>query len=101
YTWNGNDYAAAGTYNVTLTSTGGCDSIATLVLAVNDVLTSTTEITICANELPFTWNGNDYDAAGTYNVTLTSTAGCDSIATLVLTVDDVLTSATEVTICAS
>src|SRR5690606_11364489 len=101
YTWNGNDYAAAGTYNVTLTSTAGCDSVATLVLTVNDMLTSTTEITICANELPYTWNGNDYDVAGTYNVTLTSTAGCDSIATLVLTVNPVLTSTTTETICAN
>src|SRR5690606_13504341 len=82
YTWNGNSYDAAGTYDVTLTSSAGCDSIATLVLAVNPVLTSTTAVTICANQLPYTWNGNSYDAAGTYDVTLTSSAGCDSIATL-------------------
>src|SRR5690606_15934309 len=99
YSWNGNNYTAAGTYDVTLTSTGGCDSIATLILTVNDVLTSTTEDTICVNQLPYTWNGNDYTAAGTYDVNLTSTGGCDSIATLILTVNDVLTSTTEETIC--
>src|SRR5690606_31105697 len=99
YTWNGNDYTAAGDRDVVLKSTRGCESIATLILTVNDVLTSTTEDTICVNQLPYSWNGNNYTAAGTYDVTLTSTGGCDSIATLILTVNDVLTSTTEDTIC--
>src|SRR5690606_4523669 len=101
YTWNGQTFNAAGTYDVTLTSTAGCDSIATLVVTVNDVLTSTTEVTICETELPYTWSGQTFDAAGTYDVTLTSSAGCDSIATLVLTVYDVLTSTTNISICTS
>src|SRR5690606_11999189 len=99
YTWNGETFDAAGTYDVTLTNSAGCDSIATLVLTVNPVLTSTTTITICENELPYTWNGDTFDAAGTYDVTLTNSAGCDSIATLVLTVNPVLTSTTTITIC--
>ncbi|MBK7291541.1 MAG: hypothetical protein IPI78_15640 [Chitinophagaceae bacterium] len=32
---NGNNYTGAGTYNVTLIGTAGCDSIATLNLSVN------------------------------------------------------------------
>ena len=84
YTWNGNTYNAAGTYTVTLTGTGGCDSIATLNLTVQDVLTSTTNAAICTSQLPYTWNGNTYNAAGTYTVTLTGAGGCDSIATLIL-----------------
>src|SRR5690606_36666666 len=99
YTGNGETFDAAGTYDVTLTSTAGCDSIATLVLTVNPVLTSTTAVTVCENELPYTWNGETFDAAGTYDVTLTNSAGCDSIATLVLTVNPVLTSTTTITIC--
>ena len=101
YSWNGNNYTAAGTYNDTLTSAAGCDSIATLVLTVNPVVTSTTNTTICSNQLPYTWNGNTYTAAGTYNDTLTSAAGCDSIATLVLTVNPVVTSTTNTTICSN
>src|SRR5690606_4289645 len=99
YAWNGQTFDAAGTYDVTLPTSAGCDSVATLVLTVNDVLTSTTNISICTSQLPYTWNGQTFDAAGTYDLTLISSAGCDSIATLVLIVNDVLTSTTEVTIC--
>src|SRR5439155_15132706 len=99
YSWNGQTYSAAGTYNVTLTSVSGCDSIATLVLAVNNTLSSTTNKTICTNQLPYSWNGQSYNAAGTYNVTLTSVSGCDSIVTLVLTVNNTLASTTNKTIC--
>jgi hypothetical protein len=101
YTWNGQTYTAAGTYTVTLQSAAGCDSIATLNLVVNDVVTSTTNETICINALPYTWNGQTYTAAGTYTVTLQSAAGCDSVATLNLIVNDVVTSETTETICSS
>jgi uncharacterized delta-60 repeat protein len=47
---------------------------------------STTNVTVCANQLPYSWNGNNYAAAGTYNKTFNNSTGCDSIATLVLTV---------------
>src|SRR5205085_1493867 len=90
YSWNGKTYTAAGTYTATLTSTSGCDSIATLELKVNSILTSTTAITICANQLPYSWNGQTYTAAGTYTATLTSTSGCDSIATLELAVNSII-----------
>ncbi|MEO8772321.1 MAG: T9SS type B sorting domain-containing protein, partial [Ferruginibacter sp.] len=99
YSWNGNSYPAAGTYSVTLTSSGGCDSIATLILTANAVVTSTTNVTICTSQLPYSWNGNSYPAGGTYSVTLTSSGGCDSIATLNLTANTVVTSTTNITIC--
>src|SRR6201999_4277636 len=99
YSWNGNTYTAAGSYNVTLTSIAGCDSIATLNLTVNPTVTSTTGISICTGQLPYSWNGNTYTAAGSYNVTLTNVAGCDSVATLNLTVNSSVTSSTDITIC--
>src|SRR5207253_10746836 len=90
YTWNGLTLSAAGTYSDTLTSAAGCDSIATLILKVNAVLRDTTTQTICQNQLPYCWNGLTLNAAGTYSDTLTSAAGCDSIATLILKVNSVL-----------
>src|SRR6185436_18365082 len=99
YTWNGQSLTAAGTYTANLISVAGCDSIATLVLAVNSTLTSTTNTTICNNQLPYIWNGQSIPAAGTYTANLISVAGCDSIATLVLTVSPALTSTTNTTIC--
>src|SRR5205814_1743563 len=99
YSWNRQTYNAAGTYNVTLKSASGYDSIATLVFTVNSTLTSTTNQAICTNQLTYLCNDQSYNAAGTYNVTLTSASGCDSIATLVLTVNSTLTSTTNQTIC--
>ena len=101
FVWNGSSYNAAGRYQKTLTSALGCDSIATLNLVVNPVVTSTTDTTICSNNLPFVWNGSSYNAAGSYQKTLTSALGCDSIATLNLVVNPVVTSTTDTTICSN
>ncbi|GAO45730.1 gliding motility-associated C-terminal domain-containing protein [Flavihumibacter petaseus] len=86
FVWNGNTYSQPGSYQVQLTSAGGCDSIATLVLAVRQPATSTTSLRICANELPYTWNGTTYTTAGTYTAVLTDAFGCDSTAMLNLAV---------------
>jgi hypothetical protein len=75
YTWNSISITAAGTYKDTLVSATGCDSVATLVLTVNPVVTSTTNTTICSSALPYVWNGNNIAAAGTYKDTLTSSTG--------------------------
>jgi putative IMPACT (imprinted ancient) family translation regulator len=101
YTWNGNTYNAAGTYKDTLISTAGCDSIVTLTLNVNAAVTGSQTMTICNSQLPYTWNGNVYNAAGTYKDTLTSAAGCDSIVTLTLNVNTAVTGSETVTICNS
>jgi hypothetical protein len=58
----------------------------TLTLTVNPNVTGAETKTICSNQLPFAWNGQSYNAAGTYSVTLQSAAGCDSVVTLTLTV---------------
>jgi gliding motility-associated-like protein len=87
YNWNGNTINAAGTYSDTLVTTAGCDSIITLILNVNPNLNTTETITVCPAQLPYTWNGSQYNVAGTYKDTLTSSAGCDSIITLNLIVN--------------
>ncbi len=45
--------------------------------------TSTTSANACGS---YTWNGTTYTASGSYTFTTTNTAGCDSIATLNLTI---------------
>src|SRR4029079_12627908 len=101
YAWNSQSYNAAGSYSVTLQSAAACDSIATLNLVVNPVKTSTTNTAICSNQLPYAWNSQSYNAAGSYSVTLQSAAGCDSIATLNLVVNPIKTSTTNATICSN
>src|SRR5205814_1691727 len=100
YTWYGEEYKVAGTYNTTVPSTtGGCDTAATLNLTVNNLLTKTDDITICTAQLPYTWYGQQYNAAGTYNTTVPSTTGgCDTAATLNLTVNTLMTKTDDITI---
>lgn len=95
YLWNGNSYTATGSYNYTTLNAEGCDSIATLVLTVNPITTSYHTINICPAALPFSWNGSAYSAAGVYDKHFVNANGCDSIATLNLTVQPI-SSSTEI-----
>ncbi|WP_158085489.1 hypothetical protein, partial [Niastella vici] len=70
YIWHGKSLNATGTYKDTLKNVAGCDSIVTLTLTVKAALTGTQTATICSNKLPYLWNGNSYNAAGTYKDTL-------------------------------
>jgi hypothetical protein len=101
YLWNGNSYNAAGTYTIHLTNSVGCDSAVTLVLSIRATSSSTTNATTCPSALPFLWNGNSYNTSGTYTVHLTNSVGCDSAATLVLSVQTTSTSTTNVTVCSA
>lgn len=44
--------------------------------------TSTTNESICASALPYSWNGLTFTTAGSQTANLTNAAGCDSAATL-------------------
>jgi len=98
YTFNGSTYNVAGTYSKTLINAAGCDSIATLNLIVNVPTSSTTNASICQGG-SYTFNGSTYNVAGAYSKTLINAAGCDSIATLNLTVNVPTTSTTNASIC--
>ena len=99
YTWNTQSIAAAGDYTATLLSAAGCDSLATLHLVVNNNVTGEETITICEAALPYTWNTQSLAAAGDYTATLISAAGCDSLATLHLVVNNNVTGEETITIC--
>jgi len=86
YVWNGNGYLVAGTYTKKFVNSVGCDSIATLNLTVKLPSTSTVTTSVCSASLPYVWNGTNYTATGTYSKHFTNTVGCDSTATLDLTV---------------
>jgi len=96
---DGTSITTEGTYPVILTSTQGCDSIITTILSVDEVLTSDNQVSICEGENYTLPDGVMISSAGTYPVTLTSTEGCDSIITTILSVDEVLTSDNPVAIC--
>jgi gliding motility-associated-like protein len=45
-------------------------------------------VAVCANDLPYLWNGLALNGSGTESVSLVAANGCDSLATLNLTVSD-------------
>jgi uncharacterized repeat protein (TIGR01451 family) len=101
YSWNGLTFTQAGSQSVTLTNAAGCDSLATLNLDVRFNTYSTTGISICESQLPYSWNGLTFTQAGSQSVTLTNAAGCDSLATLNLDVRFNTYSTTGISICES
>ena len=90
YTWiDGNVYVASNdTAQHTLNAANvfGCDSTVTLNLTIN-YSTETTETDTA--EGSYIWNGTTYTESGTYQWQGLTEAGCDSIVTLVLVVNQV------------
>ena len=78
------DNSQTTTYTFT-PSVGECATVTNMIVAVIPDVTSTTSITICDDLLPYSWNGLTFNSAGSQTATLTSAAGCDSLATLILT----------------
>ncbi len=87
YVWpaNGIYYASSGIFTLYFTDQNGCDSIVKLDLTINSSYSATETVSACDS---YTWpfNGATYTSSGVYTDTLTSTQGCDSIATLELTI---------------
>lgn len=107
YTWNGQSINSGGNAVATFTTpslVNGCDSTVTLNLAVNPLSTANDDISICANQLPYTWNGQTITAGGNAVATFVTPSlvtGCDSTTTLNLTVNPAITATENLTICSS
>ena len=102
YTWiDGNTYTASNnTATWTLTNAAGCDSIVTLNLTIQYATTGTDVVLGCDS---YTWiDGNTYTASNnTATWTITNAAGCDSVVTLDLTMQNTSTGTDVVTACDS
>ena len=86
YEWNGETYTTTGVYTYEYTNADGCPSVDTLHLTINYSTTGIDEQTACE---AFTWiDGVTYtESTNTPTFTLTNAAGCDSIVTLILTIN--------------
>ena len=82
----------------TTISSIGCDSIIMMDLIVLPVNRETVFDTICEGEL-YDFNGSVLDASGSYVDTVVGTNGCDSIVTLELTVNPIVTFTFDEEIC--
>ncbi|MES2557049.1 MAG: T9SS type A sorting domain-containing protein [Bacteroidota bacterium] len=102
YVWseNGETYTTSGSYNDTLVNAEGCDSIITLNLTIN-LPTTAGLIADACNSYTWAFNGTTYFTSGSYNDTIQNAAGCDSIITLTLTINQPTTSSLMETACTS
>ena len=89
YTWiDGNTYTSSNNSATwTLTNAAGCDSVVTLDLTINNSNTGVDTQVHCDT---YTWiDGNTYTSSNnTATWTLTNAAGCDSVVTLDLTINN-------------
>ncbi|MDR1543383.1 MAG: hypothetical protein LBS50_03030 [Prevotellaceae bacterium] len=81
----------------------GCDSIVTLNLTVNPIIEQTENLTICQNDLPFAWRDTVFQTGTTSDTFIfnkkSQITGCDSTATLNLTVIPIIEQSEKLTIC--
>ena len=73
--------------------------LAAIKIAVNRPTTSSNNLTICSNQLPYKWNNLTFYGAGTKTDTLRNVMLADSLATLNLTVKQTSSSVVEVAHC--
>jgi gliding motility-associated-like protein len=78
--------ASTNTPTFTLTNYLGCDSVVTLNLTINYANNGIQTTTVCNT---YTWSANNttYTLSGTYTATLINYLGCDSVVTLILTIN--------------
>ena len=87
YTWlNGITYTTSGVYYATVTNSAGLCTPEILNLTINPSSTSSVSVTACDT---YSWNGTTYLASGIYDTTFAggNSNGCDSTATLNLTLN--------------
>ena len=106
YYFNGKNLTEAGVYTDVSTESTTCATTSSINEAIRLIVTppkqSEEQITICDNELPYKWNDTIFGVgtqSGTYQRIFTA-AGCDSIATLELVVNETYDIEFTDTICA-
>ena len=101
FVWNGQTYTETGVYTWHGTNAANCDSVATLMLMINQPYASSVERTACESYTWTTGNGQTYTQSGNYDYTTTALNGCDSVVTLVLTINTPANTTETLTACDS
>ena len=96
---NGEEYNDVGTYQQLIPASIGCDTVLNIILTEMAASEGSTDAEVCIGET-IEINGENYDAAGTYEQTLTGSNGCDSILTITITETPLINSSVEENICA-
>jgi len=98
FPWGGST-SSPGDYQHTYSSEAGCDSLVTIHLSISQTIQTSTNESICSGgSFSLPWGGTA-SAAGDYPHTYTSVSGCDSVATIHLTVKQTTSSTTNASVC--
>ncbi len=98
-TWNGVTFEDGGTQQTTLSNAAGCDSLVTMHLTIKPNTYAVLYDTIVQNLLPYDTLGMHFTDAGSQTVTITNSAGCDSVVTMNLFVLENMEVQVERTVC--
>lgn len=96
---DGYTFTETGNYTVNLQSVNGCDSVWHLNLIVTPNAEHDAFVTICDNELPYTYKGETFEEAGYYDITETDIDNCITITHLTLNVNPTYHGYDTVTVC--
>jgi hypothetical protein len=96
---NGNTVFNSGTYNVSFTTVGGCDSVFQTTLLVDSFPIPTFPIDLCAGDTFLLPSGKLVSFAGIHQDTLNSVLGCDSILAFDISVRPTFFIQNAITIC--
>ncbi|MFY8133084.1 MAG: hypothetical protein ACOVOL_07595, partial [Bacteroidia bacterium] len=91
YTLDGTTYKEGGEYELFYRSSEGCDSVVYFTLNVLPASNTLIQASICSGS-SYVFQGVSYNTSGTYSSTLIAQNGCDSVITLDLTVNPVISS---------
>ena len=89
----------SGSYTINLETVNGCDSIWNLQLTVTPNTEHTASMTICDNQLPYTYMGETFQTEGTYDITEADTDNCLTITHFTLNVNPTYHHYDTVTVC--
>jgi gliding motility-associated-like protein len=88
-----------GVYTSTIENFGGCDSTVTTTITIVQTTYQFVQASICQGDSYQLPNGQSISTAGSYPITLSSAAGCDSVVTTTLAVINALQSSQSISIC--
>lgn len=99
YSFGTQTLSSSGIFTEVFNGSNGCDSTVILNLTVTDTFRLADTVTICENDLPYTFGTQTLLADGIYTELFATTAGCDSTVVLVFAVNDTAQTAFADTIC--